>query len=67
MCSLYYDLRSLIIGKRFSTEDLGYYDRGQQFPFTINFALDASVQSVMFPCAKPRTTLGAQRQSSEEP
>lgn len=49
MCSLYYDLRSLIIGKRFSTEDLGYYDRGQQFPFTINFALDASVQSVMFP------------------
>lgn len=49
MCSLYYDLRSLIIGKRFSTEDLGYYDRGQQFPFTIHFALDASIQSVMFP------------------
>lgn len=48
-CSLYYDLRSLIIGKRFSTEDLGYYDRGQQFPFVITFALDASVQSVMFP------------------
>lgn len=49
LCSLYYDLRSLIIGKRFSTEDLGYYDRGQQFPNTVNFALDASVQSVMFP------------------
>ncbi len=49
MCSLYYDLRSLIIGKRFSTEDLGYYDRGQQFPLTINFALDASIQSVIFP------------------
>lgn len=49
LCSLYYDLRSLIIGKRFSTEALGYYDRGNQIPFVISSALDSSVQSVMFP------------------
>lgn len=49
LCSLYYDLRSLIIGKRFSTEALGYYDRGNQIPFVISSALDSSIQSVMFP------------------
>lgn len=49
LCSLYYDLRSLIIGKRFSTEALGYYDRGNQIPFVISSAIDSSVQSVMFP------------------
>lgn len=49
LCSLYYDLRSLVIGKRFSTEALGYYDRGNQIPFVISSALDSSVQSVMFP------------------
>ena len=49
LCSLYADLRSLIIGKRFSTEALGYYDRGNQIPFVISSAIDSSVQSVMFP------------------
>ena len=49
LCSLYYDLRSLIIGKRISTEALGYYDRGFQVPFVISYAIDSSVQSVMFP------------------
>lgn len=49
LCSLYYDLRSLIIGKRISTEALGYYDRGFQIPFVISSAIDSSVQSVMFP------------------
>ena len=62
MCSLYYDLRALIIGKRFSTEDLGYYDRGQQFPFVITLALEASVQSVMFPVlAKAQDDRGEMR------
>lgn len=60
LCSLYYDLRSLIIGKRFSTEALGYYDRGNQIPFVISSALDSSVQSVMFPVlAKSQDDKGA--------
>lgn len=62
LCSLYYDLRSLIIGKRFSTEALGYYDRGNQVPFVISSALDSSVQSVMFPVlAKSQDDRGALR------
>lgn len=62
LCSLYYDLRSLIIGKRFSTEALGYYDRGNQIPFVISSALDSSVQSVMFPVlAKAQDDKGALR------
>lgn len=49
LCSLYNDIRTLIIGKKFSTEDLGYYNRGQQFPGIISMTLDSSIQSVMFP------------------
>ncbi len=49
MKSLYLDLRPLIIGKRFSTADLGYYDRGSQVPFVITNALDSSMSSVMLP------------------
>lgn len=48
-CSLYADLRSLIIGKKFNTTDLGFYSRGQQFPGTLSNTLDGAVQSVMFP------------------
>ena len=49
LCSLYNDLRSLIIGKRYSAEDLGYYNRGQQFPNIISTTIDNTIQSVMFP------------------
>lgn len=49
LCSLYSDVRSLIIGKRYSTETLAYYNRGQQFPGVISVNLDNTVQSVMFP------------------
>ena len=49
LCSLYNDIRSLIIGKKYSTEDLGYYNRGEQFPFVLANTLDTAVQSVMFP------------------
>lgn len=47
--SVYNSLRPLIIGRRFSTADLGYYDRGQKFSSTVSLNLDAAVQSVMFP------------------
>lgn len=46
---LYNDIRPLIIGKRFSTADLGYYDRGGQFSSIIALNIDDAVQSVMFP------------------
>jgi len=49
LCSIYVDIRTLIVGKTFSTEDLAYYNRGQQFPSTISNTLDLSIQAVMFP------------------
>ena len=47
--NLYNSLRPLIIGRRYSTEDLGYYDRGQKFSTTVSMNLDAAIRSVMFP------------------
>lgn len=49
LCSLYNDARSLIIGRKYSTEDLAYYNRGQQFPEVIASTLDISIQTVMLP------------------
>lgn len=49
LCSLYSDIRSLVIGKKFSSDDLAYYNRGQQFPQIISHTLDSSIQAVMFP------------------
>ena len=49
LCGLYHDLRTLIIGKLYTPSDLGYYNRGDQFPSVIANSLDNAVQSVMFP------------------
>lgn len=49
LCSLYNNIRSLIIGKLFSQEDLAYYNRGQQISDTVGNTLDITIQSVMFP------------------
>ncbi len=47
--TLYQDLRSLVIGKKYDEGTLGYYNRGKQFPqFVIN-AVTGTVQSVMLP------------------
>ncbi|MCF0125047.1 MAG: lipopolysaccharide biosynthesis protein, partial [Clostridia bacterium] len=47
--NIYTDLRSLVVGKKFSAETLGFYDRGKQFPrFVIN-GINGAVQSVMLP------------------
>lgn len=47
--TLYQDLRSLVIGVKYDSGTLGYYNRGKQFPqFVIN-AVNGTVQSVMLP------------------
>lgn len=47
--TLYQDLRSLVVGKKYDSETLGYYNRGKQFPqFVIN-AINGAIQSVMLP------------------
>lgn len=45
----YHELRSLIIGKRYSAADLGYYDRGYSFPKLVASNVDSSITRVLFP------------------
>ena len=47
--TLYQDLRSLVIGKKYNSDMLGYYNRGKQFPQFIINAVNGTVQSVMLP------------------
>ncbi len=47
--TLYLNIRSLIIGKLYSSDMLGFYDKGWQFPAFITTNIDGSIQSVMLP------------------
>ena len=49
LTSLYNDINSIIIGKKYSTAELAFYNRGQQFPDVLANTVDLSVQSVMLP------------------
>lgn len=47
--TVYAQLRNLIIGKKYSSEDLAYYNRGYRFPaFGMNL-VEPTVSSVLFP------------------
>jgi O-antigen/teichoic acid export membrane protein len=47
--TLYLDLRSLIIGKIYTPDMLGFFNRGQQFPKLITVNIDGSIKTVMLP------------------
>ena len=47
--TLYMNLRSLIIGKMYNAEMLGFFNRGKRFPELIVTNINGSIQSVMFP------------------
>ena len=47
--NIYNELRSLVIGKKYNSATLGYYNRGKQFPTLIVNNIDGSIQSVMLP------------------
>lgn len=47
--TLYQDLRSLVIGLKYNSSTLGYYNRGKQFPEFLITAIDNAVKSVMLP------------------
>lgn len=47
--TLYADLYSLVIGKKYDSGTLGYYNRGKQFPQFLISAINGSIQSVMLP------------------
>lgn len=47
--TLYQDIRSLVIGKKYNSATLGYYNKGKQFPQFIINGINGAVQSVMLP------------------
>ena len=47
--TLYQDIRSLVVGKKYNSDMLAYYNRGKQFPQFIINAVDSSVKGVLLP------------------
>lgn len=47
--ALYNELRSLIIGRLYTSADLGLYTKGKSFPNLINNNLTGTISSVLFP------------------
>ena len=47
--TVYSNLYTLIIGKKFSAADVGCYEKGRQFPALIIVNINATIQSVLFP------------------
>ena len=45
----YAELRALIIGKMYSSEDLAFFDKGKQFPSLIINNVNSSISAVLFP------------------
>lgn len=45
----YNNLRSLIIGRQYSSADLAYYDQGNKFPMVIISNINSSIDSVLLP------------------
>lgn len=46
---IYASLRSLLIGKFYTTEDLSFYTKGNQFPDLICSNIDTGINAVLFP------------------
>lgn len=47
--AIYGELRSLIIGRVYTSSDLAYYNRGNQFPSLIITNIDTAIGKVVFP------------------
>lgn len=47
--TVYNQIHSLVIGKKYSADDLAYYNRGQQFPSLIGTNINTTISTVLFP------------------
>ena len=45
--TLYGNLSGLVIGKKYNSDTLGYYNRGQQFPVLLIDSINGAIESVM--------------------
>lgn len=57
--TIYNNLRSLIIGKMYTSNDLAFYNKGKQFPHLIVTNINSSIDSVLLP------TMSAMQDSRE--
>lgn len=49
MTTLYSNLRNLIIGKKYTSSDLAFSEKGEQFPSAIAGNINSSITKVLFP------------------
>ena len=49
IATIYQEMRSLIIGKKYSSSDLAYYNKGKQFPYLIVDNITSAVSTVLLP------------------
>ena len=49
LITVYQDIRSLIIGKLYSAQDLAFFDRAKHFPSLIVMNINSSIGAVLFP------------------
>ncbi len=49
MITLYSNVQDLVIGKKFSSEDLAYSNKGKQFPSLVATNINTSITKVLFP------------------
>lgn len=49
ICNFYEQFRNLVIGKFYSSADLAFYNKGQQFPQVIVSNINSSITTAMFP------------------
>lgn len=47
--TVYNNIRQLIIGKMYSTEDLAYFNKGKQFPSLLDSNINTSIDSILLP------------------
>lgn len=47
--TIYRDIRQLIIGKKYTSDDLAFYNKGNQFPNLIVSNINSSIDSVLLP------------------
>ena len=52
--TFYNEIRSLIIGKFYTSEDLAFYDKGKQFPEVAVININSSMNSVLLPALANR-------------
>ena len=45
----YREIRSLVIGKKYTKADLAYYNKGMQFPIFSNKLIEPTISTVLFP------------------